>query len=70
MVQVLCDSVMPVTGRKQSTMTTSKRRRQAPDQTIRKLADGHKLLAVGKDFTNVCRHLEIAETSWHRWLAH
>jgi putative transposase len=61
---------MPVTGRKKhSTMTTNKRRRHTPDQIIRKLAEGHKLLAAGKDLTDVCRHLEIAESSWHRWLA-
>jgi putative transposase len=61
---------MPMTGRKKhSTMTTNKRRRHTPDQIIRKLAEGHKLLAAGKDLTDVCRHLEIAESSWHRWLA-
>jgi putative transposase len=40
-----------------------------PDQIIRKLAEGHKLLAAGKDLDEVCRHLEIAESTWHRWLA-
>jgi putative transposase len=59
-----------MTGRKKhSTMTTNKRRRHTPDQIIRKIAEGHKLLATGKDLTDVCRHLEIAESSWHRWLA-
>jgi transposase-like protein len=26
-------------------------------------------LAGGADLDEVCRHLEIAESTWHRWLA-
>ena len=26
-------------------------------------------MAVGKELDEVCRHLEIAESTWHRWLA-
>ena len=37
-------------------MPSKKHRRHTPDQSIRKLAE-------------VCRHLEIAESTWHRWLA-
>jgi putative transposase len=47
----------------------SKRRRHTPDQIIRKLAEGNKLLAGGAELDEVCRHLEIAESTWHRWLA-
>ncbi len=50
-------------------MTSSKRRRHTPDLIIRKLAEGHKQLAAGKDLVEVCRYLEIAESTWHRWLA-
>ena len=50
-------------------MTTRKRRRHTPDQIIRKLAEGNKLLAGGAELDEVCRHLEIAESTWHRWLA-
>ena len=50
-------------------MTSNKRRRHTPDQIIRKLAEGHKLLASGQQLDEVCRHLEIAESTWHRWLA-
>ncbi len=50
-------------------MTAKKRRRHTPDQIIRKLAEGHKQLAAGKELDEVCRHLEIAESTWHRWLA-
>ena len=50
-------------------MTSNKRRRHTPDQIIRKLAEGNKLLAGGADLDEVCRHLAIAESTWHRWLA-
>jgi putative transposase len=45
------------------------RRRHTPEQIIRKLAGGNKLLAGGRDLEDVCRHLEIAESTWHRWVA-
>ena len=50
-------------------MSTSKRRRHTPDQIIRKLAEGNKQLGGGKELDEVCRHLEIAESTWHRWVA-
>jgi transposase-like protein len=43
-------------------------RRHTPDQIIRKLAEGHKLMAGGMELIDVCRQLEIAESTWHRWL--
>ena len=43
-------------------MPSKKRRRHTPDQIIRKLAAGQELDAV-------CRHLEVAESTWHRWIA-
>jgi putative transposase len=48
---------------------TSKRRRHTPDQIIRKLAEGNQLLAGGQALDEVCRHLQVAESTWHRWLA-
>lgn len=45
------------------------RRRHTPDQIIRKLAEGNKLLAAGQELDVVCRHLQIAESTWHRWVA-
>lgn len=48
---------------------SKKRRRHTPEQIIRKLAEGNKLLSSGQDLDEVCRHLEIAESTWHRWLA-
>jgi len=32
------------------------------------LAEGNKLLAGGQQLDEVCRHLQIAESTWHRWL--
>ncbi len=45
------------------------RRRHTPDQIIRKLAEGYKLLAGGAELDSVARHLQIAESTWHRWVA-
>src|SRR5215217_5130788 len=56
-------------GRINDDMASNKRRRHTPDQIIRKLAEGNKLLAAGQELNEVCRHLEIAESTWHRWLA-
>jgi putative transposase len=47
--------------------TTVKKRRHTPEQIIRKLAEGDKLLAEGKSIDEVARHLEITESTWHRW---
>jgi len=44
------------------------RRRHTPEQIIRKLAEGHRLMAGGMDLVDVCRQMEIAESTWHRWL--
>jgi putative transposase len=44
-----------------------KRRRHTPEQIIRKLAEGDKLLAEGKTVEEVARHLEITESTFHRW---
>ena len=41
-------------------------RHHTPDQVIRKLAEGDKLLNAGNDIVEVCRQLEIAESTWHR----
>ena len=44
-----------------------KQRRHTPEQVIRKLAEGEKLLAQSKPIDEVVRHLEITESTWHRW---
>ena len=40
-----------------------KRRRHTPEQIIRKLAEGEKLLGQGQDLEAVVRHLEITEST-------
>lgn len=44
-----------------------KRRRHTPEQIVRLLAEGEKLLAEGQSVDEVARHLEITESTWHRW---
>ena len=44
-----------------------KRRHHTPEQIVRKLAEGDKLLNQGSDIAEVCRQLEITESTWHRW---
>jgi transposase-like protein len=44
-----------------------KHRRHSPEQVIRKLAEGEKLLNQGEVIAEVCRQLEITESTWHRW---
>jgi len=44
-----------------------KRRRHSPEQIVRLLAEGEKLLGEGKTVDEVARHLEITESTWHRW---
>lgn len=48
-------------------MTTVKRHRHTPEQAVRKLREGERLLNEGKDLTEVLRHLEITESTWNRW---
>ena len=44
-----------------------KQSRHTPEQVIRKLAEGEKLLNQGNDIAEVCRQLEITQSTWHRW---
>jgi len=44
-----------------------KQKRHSPEQVIRKLAEGEKLLNRDEDIAEVCRQLEITESTWHRW---
>ena len=44
-----------------------KRHRHTPEQIVRKLREGDRMLNEGKDLTEVVRHLEIAESTWIRW---
>jgi putative transposase len=49
-------------------MTTAmKRQRHTPEQAVRKVREGERLLNEGKDLAAVVRHLGIAESTWNRW---
>ena len=44
-----------------------KRHRHTPEQIVRKLREGDRLLSEGKDLAEVLRELEVSEASWNRW---
>ena len=46
-----------------------KRKRHTPEQIVRKLREGDRLLNEGNDLTEVLRALEVSESSWNRWRA-
>ena len=50
-------------------MSSNRRRRRSPEQIIKKIAEGHKLMAAGMSLDEVCREFVIAESTWHRWVA-
>ena len=46
-----------------------KRHRHTPEQVVRKLREGERLLNGGRDLAEVLRALEISEATWNRWRA-
>ena len=44
-----------------------KRHRHTPEQVVRKLAEGERILNDGGDLAEVLRTLEISEATWNRW---
>ncbi len=44
-----------------------KRTRHTPEQSIRKLITADQLIAQGKSVVDVCRVLEVAQPTYHRW---
>ena len=46
-----------------------KRHRHTPEQAVRKVREGERLLNDGKDLAEVLRTLEISEAAWNRWRA-
>ena len=44
-----------------------KSKRHSPEQVIRKLAEGDKLLNEGATVAEVARQFGITETTWYRW---
>lgn len=47
--------------------STMKRTRHTPEQIIRKLKTADQLIAQGKTVADVCRVLEVAQPTYHRW---
>jgi putative transposase len=47
--------------------TVMKRHRHSPEQAVRKVREGERMLNEGKDIAEVVRHLGIAESTWNRW---
>jgi putative transposase len=46
-----------------------KRKRHTPEQIVRKLREGDRMLNEGTDLIEVLRHIEISESTWNRWRA-
>jgi putative transposase len=44
-----------------------KQRRHTPEQVIRKLREGERLLGEGKSIAEVCKALEVSEPTYHHW---
>ena len=44
-----------------------KRHRHTPEQAVRKVREGERLLNEGKDVAVVVHHLGVAESTWNRW---
>ena len=44
-----------------------KGKRHTPEQVVRKLRDGDRMLSEGKGIGEVCQQLEFAEATFHRW---
>jgi putative transposase len=43
------------------------RRRHTPEQVVRKLREGDRMLGEGAELAEVCRQLEVSEATYHRW---
>jgi putative transposase len=46
-----------------------KRRRHTPEQIVRKLREGDRLLGEGQELPEVVKLLEVSEATYHRWRA-
>jgi putative transposase len=63
-VHLLWESDVQHAGQEDITM---KRHRHTPEQIVRKLREGERMLNEDTDITEVLRHLEVSESSWNRW---
>ena len=49
--------------------TIMKRQRHTPEQAVRKIREGERLLNEGRELVEVLRQLEVSEATWNRWRA-
>jgi putative transposase len=67
-IQALCVFVMsPWWDERMDTIM--KRRRHTPEQAVRKIREGERLLNEGQELAEVLRHLEVTEATFNRWRA-
>ena len=52
-----CESPIPDDGAEEDSIDMAKRRRHTPEQVIRNLREGERLLGEGQELTAVCKHL-------------
>jgi putative transposase len=45
-----------------------KQRHHTPEQIVRKVAEGQKLLAEGRSVDEVAEYVEVTPASWYRWV--
>jgi transposase-like protein len=43
------------------------RKRDSPEQVVRKLAQADRMLGEGKDVADVCRELQVSEQTYYQW---
>ncbi len=59
--------VFPVMGWKDE--HDHERRRHTPEQAVRKIREGERLLNEGGELVEVLRQMEVSEATWNRWRA-
>ena len=45
-----------------------KQRHHTPEQIVRKVAEGQRLLAQGKSVDEVAKYIEVTPATWYRWV--
>ena len=48
-------------------MSAKKRKRDGPEEIVRKLRDAEAMLTAGKDLAAVLQALDVSEATYHRW---
>ena len=46
-----------------------KRRHHSPEQAVRKVTEGQKMLAEGKTVDEVAKYLQVTPATWYRWVS-